>query len=67
MDYLAKQDLINPESRLKLLGNRLALIAPDHSQTATTIVPGLPPAALLGDGRLAIAGVSLAAAVLSAF
>lgn len=58
MDYLAERDLIDPASRFDLLSNQLVLIAPKGSALAArTIGPDLPLAALLGDGRLAVAGV----------
>jgi len=57
MDHLAGQGLIVAESRFDLLGNRLALIAPKDSTIAATAEPGLALAAVLGKGRLAVAGV----------
>ncbi|HLZ83641.1 MAG TPA: molybdate ABC transporter substrate-binding protein, partial [Caulobacteraceae bacterium] len=56
MDYLAQRNLIAPASRRNLLTNHLALIAPAASNVRLAIKPGLPLAAALGDGRLAIAG-----------
>ena len=55
MDYLADRKLIKPDTRFDLLGNRLVLIAPKDSTLATEIAPGFPLAALIGDGRLAMA------------
>jgi molybdate transport system substrate-binding protein len=55
MDYLAKRDLIKPETRANLLGNRLVLIAPVDSAARLGIAPNLPLAQALGNGRLAIA------------
>ncbi len=57
MDYVAERGLIDPETRFDLLANRLVLIAPKDSDLTVTIAPGFPLADLLGDGRLAIAGV----------
>jgi len=57
MDYLAKLNLIKPDTRLNLLGNRIVLIAPKDSELSVTIEPNFPLASLLGDGRLAIANV----------
>jgi molybdate transport system substrate-binding protein len=57
MDYLAARDLIDPKTRFNLLANQLLLIAPKDSDLAVTIAPNFPLAALLGDGRLAIASV----------
>jgi molybdate transport system substrate-binding protein len=55
MDYLATRNLIKPETRFNLLGNQLVLIAPKDSTVATKIASSFPLAALLGDGRLAMA------------
>jgi molybdate transport system substrate-binding protein len=55
MDYLAKRNLIKPETRANLLGNRLVLIAPVNSGGKLSIAPNFPLAQALGDGRLAIA------------
>jgi len=57
MDYVAERGLIVPESRFNLLTNRLVLIAPVGSDLTAEITPGFPIAKLLGDGRLAVAGV----------
>lgn len=54
MDYLAKRNLIKPETRANLLGNRLVLIAPANSATKLGIAPNFPLAQALGNGRLAI-------------
>ena len=55
MDYLAKRNLIKPETRANLLGNRLVLIAPVDSAAELAIGPNFPLAQALGNGRLAIA------------
>jgi molybdate transport system substrate-binding protein len=55
MDYLQERKLIDPKTRIDLLGNSLVLIAPKSSGVAVTIAPGFPLAALIGDGRLAMA------------
>lgn len=55
MDYLEQRKLIDPKTRVDLLGNTLVLIAPADSAVRVTIAPGFPLAALLGDGRLAMA------------
>lgn len=57
MDYLAGKNLIKPETRSNLLGNRIVLIAPKSSSAAVSIERGFPLASLLGDGRLAMADV----------
>jgi molybdate transport system substrate-binding protein len=53
MDYGAQKKLIVEASRVNLLGNKLALIAPANSSIGNvTIAPGLDLAKLLSDGRL---------------
>jgi len=56
MDYLAQKGLIEPATRRDLLGNKLALIAPADSATASLAIDRrLDWAHLLGDGgRLAV-------------
>jgi len=55
MDYAQGKGLIQPDTRINLLGNRLVLVAPKSSSLAVgEIKPGLPLASLLGNGRLAI-------------
>ncbi len=56
MDYLAKRSLIVAASRRDLLSNHLALIAPADSKLTLRIQKGMPLAAALGAGRLAMAG-----------
>jgi molybdate transport system substrate-binding protein len=56
MNEVAKKGLIVPESRRDLLTNHLALIAPADSTIRIRIGKGMPLAAALGDGRLAVAG-----------
>ena len=55
MDYLAKRNLIKPDTRANLLGNRLVLIAPVNSPLNLAIGPNFSLAQALGNGRLAIA------------
>ena len=55
LDYLAKRNLIKPETRANLLGNRLVLIAPVNSPLNLAIGPNFSLAQALGNGRLAIA------------
>ncbi|MEX2165531.1 MAG: molybdate ABC transporter substrate-binding protein [Methyloceanibacter sp.] len=55
MDYLAERKLIKPDTRFNLLGNTLVLIAPKDSPLAADIAPDFPLAALIGDGKLAMA------------
>jgi molybdate transport system substrate-binding protein len=59
MDYLAGKNLVRPETRVNLLGNRIVVIAPKDARTAD--VPFTPEgfAAALGpDGRLATGEVT---------
>lgn len=56
MDHLAQAGLIREDSRVDLLANRIALVAPASSQVAIAIAPGFDLAGALGpDGRLAMA------------
>lgn len=56
MDELARRGLIARSSRRNLFANHLALIAPANSTLRLAIRPGMPLAATLGGGRLAVAG-----------
>jgi molybdate transport system substrate-binding protein len=58
MDYLAQRNLIRPNTRSNLLGNRIVLVAPASSTINVTIAPNFPIAQLLGDRRLAMADVA---------
>ena len=55
MDYGQQHDLIKPETRTNLLGNRLVLVAPKDSSVNVDIHPGFDLAAALKGGRLAMA------------
>ncbi len=55
MDYAQQRNLIKPETRKNLLGNRLVLVAPAASDVSIDIKPNFPLASLLKDGRLAMA------------
>ena len=57
MDYVAQKNLIKPETRSNLLGNRIVLIAPKDKAQAIEIKPGFDLAKIVGDGRLAMANV----------
>ena len=57
MDYGQQKNLIKPDTRTNLLGNRIVLIAPKGSTTNIDIRPGLNLAAALKGGRLAMASV----------
>ena len=58
MDYVQKRDLIKPESRVNLLGNRIVLVAEKNSKIALKIAPGFDLAGALGANRLAMADVA---------
>src|ERR1700688_1109375 len=53
MDYLQTHNLIQPDSRHNVIGNRLVLIAPTDSKIKLKIEPGFALADALGKGRLA--------------
>lgn len=55
MDYAQAKKLIRPESRVSLLANRIALVAPADATTSIVLAPGVDLTAALGTGRLAIA------------
>lgn len=55
MDVVAKDGLIDPRSRVSLLGNRLVLIAPVSARGAIAIRPHFALARALGLQRLAVA------------
>ncbi|MGJ3265297.1 MAG: molybdate ABC transporter substrate-binding protein [Salinarimonas sp.] len=56
MDHLAEAGMIVEESRVDLLANRIALVAPTSSDVAVAIAPGFDLVGALGpDGRLAMA------------
>jgi molybdate transport system substrate-binding protein len=58
MDYAAEHNLINPNTRLNLLGNKLVLIAPADSKLGDVAIgQGFDIAKLAGDGRIAVADV----------
>lgn len=57
MDYVARKNLIKPDTRSNLLGNRIVLIAPKDKATPVEIKAGFDLAGILGGGRLAMANV----------
>jgi molybdate transport system substrate-binding protein len=57
MDYAQQKNLIRPEARVDLLGNRIVLVAPKDAAISATIQPGFDLAALLKGGRLAMGSV----------
>ena len=59
MDYGQQHNLIKPETRTNLLGNRLVLVAPKDSAASVDIRPGFDLAAALKGGRLAMALVDV--------
>lgn len=58
MKYLSDKKLTKPDSEVKLLGNRIVLVAPADSKAATTIAPNFDLNGLVGDGKLAMANVN---------
>jgi molybdate transport system substrate-binding protein len=57
MTYLAQKNLIRPETRTNLLGNRIVLIAAKGQARTVEIKPGFDLAGIIGNGRLAMANV----------
>jgi molybdate transport system substrate-binding protein len=57
MKYLSDKKLTKPDTEVKLLGNRIVLVAPKDSKVKTKIEKGFDLARLLGDGKLAMADV----------
>jgi len=57
MAYLSDKNLTKKDTEVRLLGNRIVLIAAADSSVATEIKPDFDLAGLLGDGRLAMANV----------
>jgi molybdate transport system substrate-binding protein len=57
MNYGQQKNLIKPETRANLLGNRIVLIAPKDSTTSIKVEKGFDLAAALKGGRLAMANV----------
>ena len=57
MDYGQQKNLVRPETRADLLGNRLVLVAPKDSTVSLRVAPGMDLAAALKGGRLAMANV----------
>lgn len=55
MDYVAQRNLIRPETRADLVGNRLVLVAPrESSLIEVALGPATRLSALAGQGRIAI-------------
>ena len=57
MKYLSDKNLIKADTEVKLLGNRIVLVAPADSKVEAKIEKGFDLAGLLGDGRLAMGDV----------
>jgi molybdate transport system substrate-binding protein len=57
MKYLSEKGLTQPSTEVRLLGNRIVLIAPKDSKAETKIAQGFDLAALVGEGKLAMANV----------
>ena len=57
MDYVAGKNLIKADTRFNLLGNKIVLIAPKDSKTATVALTGVDLAKALAGGRLSMANV----------
>jgi molybdate transport system substrate-binding protein len=57
MDYGQQKNLIKPETRANLLGNRIVLIAPKSSTVSIKVEKGFDLAAALEGGRLAMGNV----------
>ena len=55
MDYVAQKDLVEPGTRVDLLGNALVVVAPKESTATIDVARPASFAAALGDGRLAMA------------
>jgi len=57
MDYAAGKNLIRPDSRFNLLGNKIVLIAPRDSTTTTLALSGGDLAKALAGGKLSMGNV----------
>lgn len=57
MNYVTKKNLIKPDSRSDLLGNRLVLVGPKDSKVSIDLKPGADLAKALDGGRLAVGNV----------
>jgi molybdate transport system substrate-binding protein len=57
MDYLAGKNLIQPDTRFNLLGNKIVLIAPKDSKITSLEIKGADLAKALGGGKLSMANV----------
>jgi molybdate transport system substrate-binding protein len=57
MKYLHERNLVNPDTEVQLLGNRIVLVAPKDSAAEVKIEKGFDLAGLLSGGRLAMGEV----------
>lgn len=57
MDHAQAKALIRPETRVSLLANRIALIAPVDAKISVALAPGVDLSPALGASRLALANV----------
>ena len=57
MDYLAGKNLIQPDTRFNLLGNKIVLIAPKDSKITSLEIKGADLAKALAGGKLSMANV----------
>jgi molybdate transport system substrate-binding protein len=57
MDYVAGKNLIKPDTRFNLLGNKIVLIAPKDSKLTSVDIKGADLAKALGGGKLSMANV----------
>ncbi len=57
MDYAEKKDLIQKDTRVNLLGNKIVLIAPRDAKTTVDVKQGFDLAKALAGGKLAMANV----------
>lgn len=57
MAYAADRNLIQPDTRVDLLGNALVIVAPKDAPVSFTVANGFDLKGALGDGRLAVGAV----------
>jgi len=57
MDYVAKKNLIQADTRVNLLGNKIVLIAPRDSKVTVDVKQGFDLAKALNGGKLAMGNV----------
>ena len=58
MDYLQARSLVQPQTRIDLLGNALVLVVPQGSPVQALELTGPAFAAAMGEGRLAVGDVA---------